>query len=500
MKALTAFAEYVRSNGPPVLPQPANQRLGQAGDTAAPAPSPAAPAPPADPELVALEINADATTLLIGGELPLSVTGKLSNGSTQPFTDPVAWSTKPANVVRIDRKGVALGLPETVEDTKVTITATARSASGKSVAASQTITVTPGDHQEKLQVGVIDKDLGQLRADLESTSKQVEAAIAAEAAMTSAAAKAGIDLDKPDTALACLRGAMTDQQRNDLKNGAQIVEDERSAVVTSLQEIEITLDKCRTVSKRLQLQKLPSEFFEELDKDLNDSGTMLEHFWDLLGGLSVATGWMDIIHTVGASDLFKDHLKSLGDEVDDLNAKIGKVAETLNNLVDALVDEAKEELANLNLELEKRRAGCEKKTENFAQGMKNYGERLGQLAGAAACPPEVTATYLAVLEAGQRSENALAALITKTLARDRIPEQVKQLVPLGQLIFNAPAGDKSVVNSYLVYQKGSKQYRYFETVASLQNIVRLLRRVPLVYGTAKSTKDRFTKWNDALTH
>src|SRR5262249_25595552 len=105
LRALSAFAEDVRSTRPSARPQPPDHHPGQAGDTAAPAPRPAPPTPPAEPELDALEIHADETTLLIGGELPLSVTGKLSNGSTQPFTDPVVWSTKPANVVRIDGKG-----------------------------------------------------------------------------------------------------------------------------------------------------------------------------------------------------------------------------------------------------------------------------------------------------------------------------------------------------------------------------------------------------------
>jgi hypothetical protein len=99
----------------------------------------------------------------------------------------------------------------------------------------------------------------------------------------------------------------------------------------------------------------------------------------------------------------------------------------------------------------------------------------------------------------QLSQNARSALITKTLGPNKYQDQVKQLVPPGALIWNAPAGDRSIVNSYLVYEKAGKQYRYFETIASLKKLVQQLLRVKQVYDAANFIDKHFNEWNAAVS-
>jgi len=450
--------------------------------------------------LVGVRISPEKVTLLIGGEQQFSAMAEYSDGSTEDITDQVVWSSRPDNIVTVDAKGVATGLPENVEAKTVTITATATDANKNRFAGLVTITVTPGDHQERLRLGMIDVDLSQLRTDLASTSPHVWAAIRAEKTMKDVASRAGLDLDKPEAALACMKNKLNDQDKINLKNGSIGLEQERVAVVNILHQMQITVDQLQSARESLRPEKLPAKFFDDLDKDLRDAGTTVEHIWDFFNGISAATDWMSLIHSVAGSDEVKDHIKSLGDEVANLNDKLAQVGETLNNLIAALDEQNAQAISNHIVALQRERDDWDKAIAVYVKELNSYRQLFSKLSAKAGCPPGVSQTYMAVVAAGQLSQNARSALITKTLEPNKYQEQVKQLVPPGALIWNAPAGDKSVVNSYLVYEKSGKQYRYLETIASLKKLLQQLLRVKQVYDAASLMDKRFNKWNDALSN
>ena len=494
MTALHEFANYVKASGiSSPVPAGAESML----ERPAVQMPPLTKAPP-KPLLAAIRIEPASATLLIGGQQQFTATGEYADGSTEDISGKVVWSSEPAHIVVIDRKGLATGDPETLEPTTVTISATGTDAHRNTLVAAITVTVTPGDQQKRLREGVNDIDLSKLRADLESTSASVSAALEADKGMRDAVASAKVDIDEPEAALACMKGALSDQDRNNLTTGATQVEQGRIAVVNILHQMQITLDQLQAARERIHPDKLPAQFFDDLDKDLGDVGTTVEHLWDFVNGISSATDWISLIQAVAGSDQVKDHIKALGDEVADLNGKLAQVGETLNNLITALDEEAARAVSDLTVALEKERDDWDQATAVYVKEINNYRALFSTLSGKAGCPPEITKAYMAVVAAGQLSQNARSALITQSLAKNKYQAQVAQLIPLGDLIWNAPASEKSITNNYLVYEKGGQQFGYYETIASLQKMVQQLERVKQLYEAADTLDKRVARWNDAL--
>ncbi len=514
MSALREFAKYVRTTGVSAPGSPTIQ------NEAAPAPAPASPPPeprsaitqqnvgtppevPRKPEpaLVNLHISPESAKLLVGDEgLPFTVKGDFIDGSHADVTDRVKWSCTPPDGLVISRKGVATAVPEYAGD--VTVTAKFTDKTGTH-GVSAKITVTFGDHPELLKQGttvddsVIQIDLSSLAADLTSSAQFVAQALDAEQAMRDTAARAGLDLDKAGLALVHMKSGLTSDDKSNLEKAASPVTSARTTVVIAMHTMQKTTEKLQTALDTGLQGQLPAEFFDGLEKDILDIGSMVEHLWDVVVGLIGVKTLDDFLKAVAGTDEVKDTIKDtinakINGPTVDVNDKIDQIGLTLNEFIQRFNLKALREMKDLNNDLKRDKNDFPAAMEAYGEAMAVYAHEVQKMTAKAGCPPEVSETYMAVIAAGQAFQIAVDALISSNLQDPELSEHLRRFMPLGKLIVNAPSG-------WLVFEKDHKQYGYQATVAQIKTIVRQLKLVKQVHEAADYVKDRAKEWRAALT-
>lgn len=460
-----------------------------------PSPAPAAPnSQPASTPVPSIKISPETASILAGGQQQFTATDLYSD---QDWTSKVDWRASPADVISIDDSGLATGKAEVYSPTTATITATDRDGG---FTASITVTVDPGPQPDTFGPKVKKFDLWPLRVDLKSAIEPVATALQAEKAMRNFAASAGVDLDKPDTAVTCMKSKMTEQDKTNLKNSANISEQGRLQMVRILQHMQDTTSQLEAAKQRILPDKLPRALFDDLQKTVGNASKVVAFLWGLANKVSALIDPTSRVNAVPGADAIKDKIKSFGDQAKGHTKELVQVGQKINELIGALDDATKQEMSNLNVSLQKDADAFTTATEDYFKNLGTYAEVLGNLSSRAGCPPEYSKTYVAVVAAAQMSKTARAALITKTLAPDKYKTFLNQLVPLGKLVANLPATERSLTGNLIVYEKGGTQYGYNATSATLESLVQQLKLVKKVYDSAPSIEQISKEWNSALTN
>jgi hypothetical protein len=287
------------------------------------------------------------------------------------------------------------------------------------------------------------------------------------------------------------------------------VEQGRVEVVNILHQMQTATNQAKTALDKLRSLPglLPDEFWTDLDKKhLEDAGTSMEHFWDFINSYtSTFTDSLSIvglIHAVAGSDVIKDGIKNLTEEMEISKEKIVQLGDTLNATIIALGQATTKEISDLNLSIQKLTSDFTEAKDVYSKALNDYVKLVDRLSSGkkAAIPQGFAKAYKAVLVAAQQSKATRGKLVTKTLAQNKYKAYLQQLNPPGDLVADlSDSGTDMIKGDWVVYEKGGRQYAYRETPKSIQDLAKQLEPVDKVYAAAPDIDQYFTKWNNALS-
>jgi hypothetical protein len=213
---------------------------------------------------------------------------------------------------------------------------------------------------------------------------------------------------------------------------------------------------------------------------------------------------MTMIHALAASDVVKDSVKKLSDEIEVQNAAFQTACATLNSTVAALGQETLDQIAQAQKAFDRAVADYQGSARVYVAALATYEQTFTSAVGGS---PEdntqraaVTRTYTAVLTTSELFAEVQSALVGGTLKAAEYKAWIDQFVPLGTQIVDAPDSEKpgTITGDWVVYEKNGTQWAYAETTQSLAALVAQLQKVGQFYDACARILPLGDAWKAAM--